>query len=336
VEAHQSSVEVLRRIGWEQLRHVAAIEALSRTGTGTTHRVQFFVKQGSGVIEESAVYRNFERQLGAEAANRIFPRTRCVPLSSDVSDAVLLIESIPGGDLEEQIGVLTHFVNGAPPDCRLVQEQQEKISATVACVSGHFDVLHACRETVHESAELRAFVQELYSALSENVLRAGLLIPPLPEPSSRWANGWASLAHRDCSVGNIVGAASRARLIDPRSIVPCGTTPATFASPAIDYAALLVSLGRKELELQRIVPEFQLEARTFLLQVFTSRRARGIASPAIIALCVAVVYSMYAACRCDYCLAPERRWLYDMMQESTTSHVNEFIHLAASSKESSS
>jgi len=105
------------------------------------------------------------------------------------------------------------------------------------------------------------------------------------------------------------------RLIDPRYSMPgAGVRTPSFGSAAADAAAFLVGLERKELERERAGQHALRLTERFRSSV-DAWVAVGRFNAFMLDLCLAHAYSVYAACRCDYCLAPERKWLYDLMRE---------------------
>lgn len=127
----------------------------------------------------------------------------------------------------------------------------------------------------------------------------------------------ACLCHNDFSVTNIICQPDcNARLIDPRWSTPGGRPyeTAPFGSIAIDCASIFVSLERKDLERDALgLPGLKLSKELYPLieglvtnQVFNWRTFN---------LCLAQAYAVYCACRCDYCLSPERSWLYEKMRQ---------------------
>ncbi|MEK7102661.1 MAG: hypothetical protein AAB912_03470, partial [Patescibacteria group bacterium] len=107
------------------------------------------------------------------------------------------------------------------------------------------------------------------------------------------------------------------RFIDPRTAVPNAHSGAPLASPLIDLIALAVSLERKKLEVQRYDANLTLEACEVVNRAIETALSDHIATPALGLLIDLVVRSAYTACRCTYCLAPERMWLYEHMRSTT-------------------
>ncbi len=167
------------------------------------------------------------------------------------------------------------------------------------------------------------FFDELIVALKINIDKAGLsekLLPAisaLEQQKDKTLNRYvASLAHKDLSVGNIIlsNDGDKVRFIDPRSAIPYLEESKASGNIAIDLIGYLVSLQRKEMEVKQLnknidysdlVNEVENEIKGYICAgVFTEDFKK---------LCEALWYSVYAACKCDYCTAPERLWLYNEM-----------------------
>lgn len=317
----ERTVVALDRVGWGVLRSIAGVKQLEGSEASETLDVRLIVKRGPRVdIELTAqLYERFRAMMGP-TANVVFPRTLLLPPDGS-DDAVLCLEPIPGDHLEAAILRLGELARRIGPRHPLVEEHRGRVQAMLEQTCTHIAVLHGHRAMLSiERPALRSFVAELDSALQENIRRAELPVtaPMVSTQSCFWETGWATLAHRDCSVVNIVGDQSCVKLIDPRAIVPNGITGAAFASPAIDLVALTISLERKRFELRAMDADVPIDREGIVVDAMTRARESGAVNSCLIALCETVVYSAYAACRCTYCLAPERRPLYDHMRERAT------------------
>lgn len=321
MEMDEHTAVALDRAGWSLLRSVARVERLEGSEEAETLDVRLIVKCGprAAIQAAAATYQRFRAMLGP-TADAVFPRTLVAPPYDDRT-AVLCLEPIPGDHLEAVILGLGELVRQVGPTHPLVMGHRGRVRAMLERTCAHLAVLHGHRAPpAIERTVLRDFVLELEGALQENIQRAALtgVAPPISTRSCFWESGWATLAHRDCSVVNIVGNESTVKLIDPRPIVPNGTTGAAWASPAIDLVALTISLERKRLELRMMGAVVPIDPSGIVVDAMTRARECGSVNACFIALCEAVVYSAYAACRCAYCLAPERRPLYDHMRERAT------------------
>jgi|GEM_PF-3191907 len=321
--------DVLDRAGWRELRHIARVERLEGSSGVEILDVRCILKHGPRVLleAESRCYGRFSEALGDEA-DRIFPRRMLFTEPSDEL-AILAIEPIPGKNLEAHIREFGEYarVRGATDPGAIVRRQD--IWQMVEQALAHLDILHGVRATPDTgSAELHAFVRELEGALRENLRRAklDLDLPSISDNPAYWATGYATLAHRDLSVVNIIGDQSGVRFIDPRPVVPNGGTGSMFASPAIDFVALAISIQRKEHELRAITSGLTLGLYTCVRKALAQCVRTGGASARLVALCEAVVYAAYAACRCGYCLAPTRQPLYEHMRTCASQAVEQLHH----------
>jgi hypothetical protein len=122
--------------------------------------------------------------------------------------------------------------------------------------------------------------------------------------------------HNDLTVSNIMVSDEEVLLIDPRSTIPGSEVDSgSFGCQAIDYAALYVSLYRKNLEREKLGLSSIQDAIEIVSQAVEAEIAAGSYSQSLYNACVATSYSVYVACACDYCMAPERRWLWEAMKE---------------------
>lgn len=307
-------------IGSDALEPLVLKEPLSGSGSAQTYRMSLVIKEGlcADIAQEAAIYERLRTGVG-EHADLLFPKTVC-RLSPEKGTGLLCVESLRGRTLEKdilEIGTLAAVIGSHRVEIRV---RQQAVSRTVEHVLAHLDLLHRSLQVERGTREaLREFVLELGDALTNSLklARTPLSLPDFKFQERFWTTGVATLAHRDLSVVNIIVHDELVRFIDPRSVVPNGTLGAEFASPAIDLVALSVSLERKELELKRLCPEITLEARELVAAKLRSAEESGVAGRNLIRLSEAVVRSAYAACRCAYCLAPERLWLYEKMYADT-------------------
>jgi len=179
------------------------------------------------------------------------------------------------------------------------------------------------------------FFEELVQALELNLEKAGLseqyqgLGKNLLTRSAQFTSSFLpSFAHKDLSTSNIILSDDneRVRFIDPRIAVPYLDESGASGNVVIDLAAYLVSLERKELEAKKdtdaldyssLKEEVQKEIKRYL--------SEGVFTESFLKLCETVWYSIYAACKCDYCTATERLWLYNEMVRRCEKNLNELI-----------
>lgn len=265
--------------------------------------------------QEAELYCLFKKKIRS-GFRKIFPETYLITLK-DGKSAILLIEMVHGKNMEDETLAIGVLANQFGQRHAQTQTQQKKVKRMTARVIDLLDILH---RPVAPSSELRGFIEELRVALSNNLREAGLSLPSIISLNNPqwWEGGVASLAHRDLSVVNILGDAKRVKLIDPRPVVPGGVNGASYASPAIDLAALDVSLERKEMEIQKMTNySLTIEARDLVRRKIHKMVKKREISERLLNLAYATIYASYAACKCSYCLAKDRVWLYQAMLEKT-------------------
>lgn len=185
-------------------------------------------------------------------------------------------------------------------------------------------------------AESSKFFQELSDALKVNLTLAGIIdsyddtLDRVRSSREKFVSEYApSLAHKDLSVGNIVVSddGARVKFIDPRLVVPHLelTEPDTaLGNIAIDIVGYQISLLRKQLELVHSGKEDRLSPLLSEVLAEIKRYIQGgVFTDQMKLLCETVWYSVFSACKCNYCLAPEREWLYALMVEKTRAKMEE-------------
>jgi hypothetical protein len=121
----------------------------------------------------------------------------------------------------------------------------------------------------------------------------------------------------------------KVRMADPRSAIPrldetpdgLTRTPNSLGCSAVDLAHLEVSLYRRQLELQHLNPKITLPALSSVRATVQDWIHQGRFSQMFYELSLATYFSAYAGCRCKYCLASDRRWLYDQMSDRARHYV---------------
>lgn len=169
----------------------------------------------------------------------------------------------------------------------------------------------------------RLFLEELIEALDINLEKAGLkkegasFLGKLERDSNSLIHQTiSSLAHKDFSLGNVLISDKNGsvKFIDPRISIPYLTKSDAIGNVAVDVHGYLVSIERKEMEIQREYPSASLELIKKEIEKEIARYIKeGVFSSVVSEVCRAFWYSVYAACRCEYCTSPERVWLYDIM-----------------------
>ncbi|MBI5793954.1 hypothetical protein HZA87_02600 [Candidatus Uhrbacteria bacterium] len=278
----------------------ARAERMSGTGASATVRLTGILKFTPD-RSEAELLAWLEERLGSDYA-ACLPRFR--ELGKVEGSFATELEYVGDATLEV---VLANRERCDTIDPSVVVDRVVEILACLAAVPAPSDI---------RSASANATLDEVFGALSRNVMAAGSSFRPNVETCRSRAAFVPGLCHRDLSAVNVVCASDGGvRLIDPRASVPGAPVGMpTFGSSAIDAAAFLVSLERKELERTRLdLPALGLADR--FRGIVSGWIENGAFNVFMRDLCLAHAYSVYAACRCDYCLAPERKWLYDLMRE---------------------
>lgn len=266
-------------------------------------------------------------------ANRRFQD--CAPISN--KDIFPAIEFSPLG--AEQAALIVEYCGSRNFEDLILKSDlsDESTYNTVQLV--HVATLQNLRGIFEESkldspartrAESSRFFQELSDALKVNLTLAGLIgsygdtLDRVGSSREKFVSeDVPSLAHKDLSVGNVVVGDdwTSVKFIDPRLVVPHlePTEPDTaLGNIAIDIVGYQISLLRKQLEL---VHSGKADRLSPLLSGVSAEIKRyiqdGVFTNQMKLLCEVVWYSVFSACKCDYCLAPERKWLYDLMAEKT-------------------
>lgn len=276
----------------------ARMERMSGTGASATVRLTSILKFASD-RSEAELLRWLEERLASDYAV-------CLPRFRELGEVdgffATELEYVGDATLE---AVLASREHRYAIDPSVIVDRVVEILARLAAVPVPSDVC---------PASMNATVDEIVAALSHNAMVAGSAFRPDREVCRSRVAFVPGLCHRDLSAVNVMCASDGSvRFIDPRVSVPGAPVGMpTFGSVAIDAAAFLVSLERKELERAKLnLPALGLAAR--FRGIVDNRIEAGSFNAPMLDLCLAHAYSVYAACRCDYCLAPERAWLYDLM-----------------------
>lgn len=275
-------------------------ERMSGTGASATVRLTGILKFAPD-RSEAELLAWLEERLGSEYA-------ACLPRFRDL------------GEVDGSFATELEYVGDATLEAVLASRERRGGIDPSAVVERVVEILARLARTPVpseiRSASADATLDEIVAALSRNATDAGSPFRSDAEACRSRAAFVPALCHRDLSAVNVMCAADGGvRLIDPRVSVPGAPVGIpSFGSVAIDAAAFLVSLERKELERVKLrLPSLDLTNR------FRDRVdgwvEGGEFNGFMLDLCLAHAYSVYAACRCDYCLAPERKWLYDLMRE---------------------
>jgi len=296
-------------MNWEEIARrksgfsLARFQRCDLTGKSATVKV-FGILKLSPDRSEFELLQEFKRLLGSQYPS-IFPRFH--ELGEIEGQYVMELEYVGDINLEEVLLA----ERTSPTSAKAVVEQISTFINQLA------DVQPNSAGTVTGNYK-QSFLNEIVSGLTRNVEASGLTIELASHDRFlQRAVFNPTLCHRDLSATNIMcEAGGTSRLIDPRWVVPGAVCqPLIYGSVAIDCASFQVSLERKEVERKRLErPDLGL-ADLFKAKTTVALLQQGIFNEFMYDLCLAYSYSIYTACRCEYCLAPERRWLYELMRK---------------------
>lgn len=171
------------------------------------------------------------------------------------------------------------------------------------------------------------FLSEIVEALTANAHRAGLHLTCASESRlHQMCTFMPTLCHRDLSVANIL-CQNDIRLIDPRNMLPGSSKDrrGLYGSIACDCAMFAISFERKQLERAKNGLDPLKEHKEIFNTFVNTCIHQGLFSQTMYELCCAHVYALFAACTCSYCLAPDRVWLYDLMQQGLQKTLEPFV-----------
>lgn len=192
---------------------------------------------------------------------------------------------------------------------------------------------------------MKDFYEEILKALHKNLLKANLLnknnlnlLELLKGNELIFINNClSSMTHKDLTVGNIIiNLKNRnAYFIDPRASVPYSNEKEKYGNIGIDLVGYYISVLRKEMEIKKKSDHISLTA---MKKHITSEIAyyikEGVTSQPFIDLCNLFWYSVYMACKCDFCLSSERVWLYAEMQNKFNLYFKKVIvHIKNNNKQ---
>jgi len=292
--------EIMRRKSGLSL---ARFQKRDLTGSSTTVKVSGILKL-SPDRSEFELLQEFQRLLGSQYPS-IFPRFH--DLGEIEGQYLMELEYVGDINLEEVL-----LAEGTSPTDPIAAVEQ--ISTFINQLA---DVQPDSAGTVTGNYK-QSFLNEIVNGLTRNVEASGLTTELTSHDRLlQRAVFNPTLCHRDLSATNIMCEDGRiSRLIDPRWVVPGAVCQSSiYGSVAIDCASFQISLERKEAEREHLGhPNLSL-ADLFKTKTTVALLQRGIFNEFMYDLCLAYGYSIYTACRCEYCLATERRWLYELMRE---------------------
>lgn len=265
--------------------------------------------------KESTCYARFAAQL--DFYEEVFPRLELLRREENL--AIWSLEYVGDITLERFIKDLREI--SPEKRARYIQKLEEYNEQVLRNLRRVFE-----KTKKVDKWESKLFFEELLNAIQLNLQKAGLAKYAEKLNKFQLEIFATSLAHKDLSAGNIIlnQKTEKIYFIDPRRAVPYMEDSKAPGSVATDLAGYFVSMFRKELELRKsdqtislptILSRIESEAREYIKQ--------GVFSQQFWDLCLTHWYSVYAACNCDYCLAPERVWLYEEMKAKLIKRLSE-------------
>jgi|GEM_PF-899505 len=258
---------------------------------------------GEAVIKkELQAYTKFQTRMKSYAT--IFPQMEIV--FNDLGSSILWIENLGAQSLEVKF-----------------KDEKSSLTQLKALNKKVLAKINLLFEETKSAVADDLFFDEIINAIKINLVKAGLSGRLTKEVETIVSHKKtvlekyiSSLAHKDLSVGNIIVSddGDKVRFIDPRGAVPYLDESKASGNVAIDLIGYLISMQRKELEVKQknknidytdLVTEVEDQIKNYIdAGVFTEEFRK---------LCEVLWYSVYFACKCDYCTAPERLWLYNEM-----------------------
>ena len=333
------------------LRTGVPLNAYLLQSTKGTSATQVFIlndvfKAGSASLiqGEFVVYHALEKGLGTHY-QAMLPRVAL--LKSDTSNQwVMEIEWLGESLLSFIDDIRARLSLASFPNLDILQ-RLDKVNTVIEQALLHLETIFDISHT-NSPRLLQALFQELIRALKVNQENGGLAaeLEPVVEAVATEADRFlpdtlVCLCHRDLTVDNIYfrhqdnPEENIVKFGDPRILIPfleADKVNLTAIEPGwgcltFDLAALWVSLYREEQQLQRINQAVRLAAYERVQQIADHWIQQGRFSKALLELSLAAYFSLYVGCKCDYCTAPERKWLYQLM----VAQYRERIHSCAKS-----
>lgn len=278
---------------------LAQARKMSGSSEAALYRINTCVKVGNpSVVQcELETYHHCKTALG-ESYSHIFPEVREIMREKEL--VALEIEYLGDRNLEDVI---------FNP-----QTTVQQLVDIIHTVVHHLNIFYAHHMPV-EHSDLK---EELFSGLVHKVgAKYQMQLLRLKERLDGCSFQFrGTLCHRDLSVVNIIiGDNGQVRFIDPCFRVP-GSTEGLGRGGTVylDCIALLISLTRKSLERQKLGFADLQSAITPLSNFAESFKNDKSVSRELCQLAALYYYGAYVGCACDYCLAPERRWLWERMR----------------------
>lgn len=262
------------------------------------------------ITKEIQAYEKFKNILGSEY-NKIFPHYAIVKQTNNY--LVYKIKLLGEYSLED------YLLSPKSKNEELIQSFNDSVLKNLKTI---YAITKSDNTKVMED-----FYKEIIGALYKNLLEANLLnknnlslLKLLESNESIFIkNCLSSMAHKDLTVGNIVVNLKNnsSYFIDPRVSVPYSNEKEKYGNIAIDLIGYYISVLRKDMEIKKNSNHISLMSiKKRITSEITYYIGENVTSQPFVDLCNLFWYSVYLACKCDFCLSPERKWLYDEMKNN--------------------
>lgn len=275
--------------------------------------------------KEIAVYNMFRKKM-KEKYNEIFPS---ISLLLTTKTAIWEVERMGETNLED---VFLNFSAIKTERAELEQLNRE----TLRKIEIMFDSTNNNLPTRQKKALL--FLKEIFSALEVNLKKARIknreilvAIKKFKKNSSQFISCFvSSLAHKDLTVGNIVvnNKKQTVRFIDPRHAIPHLEKSSVNGNIVFDLTGYYISILRKERELAHDKGIFLPAGIPLIIKEKIEKYEKEkVFTEGLKEICMLVWYSIYLACKCNYCMSKQRIWLYNEMLEKFKEHLKKLQKL---------
>ncbi len=259
--------------------------------------------------EELVIYNNFKKKIGSDY-ELVFPYFEIVNSNEDM--LLYKLDFIGEYNLED------YLLSPKLCDDTITQKIYGGVLRNISTI---YNASYTKNKSVMDD-----FFVELIKAIEQNMKKAQLLnkksinflckIKKNKEIFTNNATG--SLAHKDLTAGNIIinlKNSNPVRFIDPRKALPYLDESFSMGNVSVDLAGYYVTILRKEMEHRELFGDSSLiNAKILIEQEIEDYINKKIINRQLLDLVVFFWYSVYLACKCEYCTSKKRKWLYDEMK----------------------
>jgi hypothetical protein len=186
-------------------------------------------------------------------------------------------------------------------------------------------IIHTASRT-NDNNVMNNFFVELIKAIKQNIKQAGLwdrntvrFLNKIERSKKIFLdNATGSLAHKDLTAGNIIidkNGSNLVRFIDPRNSLPYLKKSFPSGNISVDIIGYYITILRKEMEHKKLFGDkISTTAKKIIRQELNNYKNEGIVNGNLLDLTMFFWYSVYLACKCEYCTSKKRKWLYDEMK----------------------